>query len=58
MGSDIDIFFVWKVSEIRLTLLLLGVVILLVNVCSVIYQLMKQLKGVHHLNVSTLLLPD
>lgn len=42
----------------RLTLLLLGVVVLLVNVCSVIYQLMKQLKGVHHLNVSTLLLPD
>lgn len=41
-----------------LTLLLLGVVVLLVNMHSVIYGVRQQLKGVHHLNVSPLLLPD
>lgn len=41
-----------------LTLLLLSVVVLLVNVHSVIYGVRQQLKGVHHLNVSPLLLPD
>lgn len=41
-----------------LTLLLLGVVILLVNMHSFIYGVRQQLKGVHHLDVSPLLLPD
>lgn len=42
----------------QLTLFLLGVVVLLVNMHSVIYGVRQQLKGVHHLNVSSLLLPN
>lgn len=42
----------------KLTLLLLGVVVLLVNVHFVVYGVRQQLKGVHHLDVSTLLFPN
>lgn len=42
----------------KLTLFLLGVVVLLVNVHFVVYGVRQQLKGVHHLNVSTLLFPN
>lgn len=39
-----------------LTLFFLGVVVLLVNMYFVIYGVRQQLKGIHHFNVSTLLL--
>lgn len=45
-------------SEETLTLFLLGVVVLLIDMHSIIYSVRQQLKRVHDLDVSTLLLPD